>query len=240
MYKIFIVDDSSAVKIESPILLKDLKEFTDPIASELKSLPIRDAFKEYLDTLETIKTKAYDIRRSLRKNTDVFIKYKEIEEIINRFADISVSTSYKDLDKFITEVPESESFSEIKDNLESTLMAVRIFHQAYQEQFFGNLDSLQRDLIVGLEEFNSLLDEVRRLPKGTEKFETEFGKIEQLQAKIKGLNVVSELGKIEADLSEALFFASEGKRQPMYVVFNKSIKNFGYIYKDNKSWEQEK
>jgi hypothetical protein len=240
MYKIIITDDSSAVKVESPILVKELKAKIDPIVQELNALDIQPRFKAYLDTMESIKTKAYEIRRELRKNTDVFIKYKEIEENINKFNDISVISANNDLKNFVEITPSSESFSELNTQLENALNGVRIFHQAYSQNFFGNLDSLHRDLKTNMEEFNELLGSVRRLPKGVEKFEAEFSELDQLEQNIKDLNIVPQLEKLETQVSNALLFASEGEEKTVYGIFNKKIENLGYIYKDNKSWEEEK
>jgi len=239
MYKIFIMDDSSAVKVESPVLVDELREKVVPIAENIESLPLLPAFSAYFDTLEVIKDKAQTVRRLIRRNTDIFIKYKEIEEVVIKFEDISVGTAFSSLDSFVLNIPGEQSFSDIKNQLEETLQGSRIFYQAYDKQNFGNLDSLQQDLIVLMEEFNALLDEVRRLPEGAEKFEAEFEDLEQLVAEIKGLNLLPQLDNIIKDLESALIFAAEGKEETVYLIFKKTIQNLGYVYKDQKSWEEE-
>ena len=239
LYKIFILEDSSSVKVESPVLVKELNGMVTPIANEINALPVLPAFDVYFDTLQSITNKAQINRKALRRNTDVFIKFKEIEEIVGNFANIGVGTAYLDLKRFVLEMPEEESYSEIKSQLEKAFNGSRIFYQAYDEQIFGKLDSLQRDLFVKMEEFNALLDEVKRLPEEVEKFDVEFGVLEQLITEIKSVNAIVQSDKINQDLEEALVFAAEGMEKSVYVIFNKKIKNLGNLYKNKKSWEEE-
>ncbi|MEJ2053849.1 MAG: hypothetical protein P8X42_08020 [Calditrichaceae bacterium] len=238
MYKIFVMDDSSAIKVESPVLLKELREKAKPIAGEIKSLPLIPAFSAYFDTLDMIKNKAQFTRKAVKRNTDIFVKYKEIEEVVNKISEISVGTAFSDMKKFANDIPTEESYSKIKNQLKDALQGGRIFLQAYNQQNFGNLDSLQKNLVQLMEQFNDLLDEVRRLPKGVEKYDAEFDMLNQLLSKIKSANVVSQLEKINKELENTLIFAAEGVNEPVYLIFNKSIKNLGYIYKGNKSWEE--
>lgn len=239
IYKIFILDDSSAVKVESPILVNELSEMVTPIANEIGALPILPAFDILFDTLHGITNKAQLNRMALRRNTDVFIKFKEIEEITNNFSNIGVGIAYLDLKEFAEKIPKEESYSKIQSQLEKTFNGSQLFHQAYDVQVFGKLDSLHKDLVLKMEEFNILLDEVKRLPKEVEKYDTEFVVVEQLIADIKAINVISQLDKIINDLEEALVFAAEGKNESVYVIFSKKIKNLGNIYRDKKSWEEE-
>jgi len=238
MYKIIIDADSSAVKVESSVLIDELKERVQPIIEDLQALPIASAFEAYFNMLEGVKNTAFEARQALRRNTDVFIKFKEIEEIINRYEDISVTMAYRDLDKFMSVVPGSESYSEIKDQLGSVLNGVRLLNQAYSMQNFGRLDTLQRDLLVTMDQYNILLDGIRRLPKEARKYETEMNEIKRLESKLKGLDVAEPLSKIEEQIGNALIFAAEGKEVRVYGFFNKRIKNYGYVYRDDKSWER--
>ncbi len=189
--------------------------------------------------MEQIKNKAQDTRKALRKNTDIFIKFKEIEEIIGKFSDIYIGSAYNDFKNFVTVIPTEESYSEIKFQIESAFNGGRLFYDAYQKQDFGKLDSLQKDLKITMQEFNELLDEVKRLPKGIKKYDTEFTVLDQIITQIKNLKVLTELQGINNDLEKALVFAAEGSDQRVYGIFSKQIKNMGYIYKDNKSWEEE-
>lgn len=239
MYKIIIDEDSSAVKVESPVLIDELHEMVQPVLADLDALPIASAFDDYFSMLDSVKNTAFQARQALRRNTDVFIKFKEIEEIINRYEDISVTTAYRDLVQFVDVVPGSESYSEIKDQLGSVLNGVRLLNQAYSMQNFGMLDTLQRDLLVTMDQYNVLLDGIRRLPKEARKYETEMDEIKRLEAKLKGLDVAEPLSKLEEKIGKALIFAAEGKEVRMYGVFNKRINNYGNIYRDDKSWERQ-
>ena len=114
-----------------------------------------------------------------------------------------------------------------------------LFYDAYEKQDFCKLDSLQKDLKVAMEEFNGLLDEVKRLPEDIQKYNAEFAAVDQLVLQIKSLSVLTKLDKINQELEEALVFAAEGSDQRVYGIFYKRLKNLGYIYKDKKSWEEE-
>ena len=239
MYKIILLEDSSSIKVESPVLVDELSNKVKPIVDEINDLPVLPAFNSLFDSLEQIKNKAQDTRKALRKNTDIFIKFKEIEEIIGKFSDIYIGSAYNDFKNFVTVIPTEESYSGIKFQIENAFNGGRLFYDAYQKQDFGKLDSLQKDLKIAMEEFNGLLDEVKRLPKEIQKYDTEFKILDQLVAQIKSLNVLSELERINQDLEKALVFAAEGSDQRVYGLFSKQIKNMGYIYKDKKSWEEE-
>ena len=200
-------------------------------------MPIFDAF---FDTLQSIKNKAEFTRKAIKRNTDIFIKYKEIEEVVGKFSDISVGTAYLNLKKFATQAPNEESYSLIKDQLESAFDGGRIFYQAYNENIFGNLDSLQRDLKNKMEEFNSLIDEVKRLPEEVKKYDVEFAEIDNLIEQMKKTNIAPQMNKINQEMEKTLVFVAEGFEKSVYLIFNKKIKNLGFIYKDKKSWEEEK
>jgi hypothetical protein len=53
---------------------------------------------------------------------------------------------------------------------------------------------------------------------------------------------VQSLAAIEQDLQELFFFATEGKEESVYGVFNTKIVNHGKMYgrTGEKSWEEEK
>ena len=71
MYKIFVMDDSSAIKVESPVLLKELREKAKPIAGEIKSLPLIPAFSAYFDTLVILRY--YEQRPGQLKEIRIFL-----------------------------------------------------------------------------------------------------------------------------------------------------------------------
>ncbi len=238
MYKIFITDDSAFVKIESPILVSELNGKLLPVSEEIKNLNAVGAFDAYVDTLSMIKDKAYTIRKTLRKNTDIFIQYKELEEIINRFNEISIISAYNELSTLVDKTPDNYSYDDMKTLSESGLNGIRIFKQAYTESFFGNLDSLHKDLVVSMQNFNELLSSVRRLPKSIVNFEKDIQMIDQLKEAAKNTKDAG-LEDIEKELGDIYLFASEGTTQRVYGVFSKKITNFGYIFKNTKSWEED-
>ena len=242
--KIIINEDSSEIKVESPVLLDELKERALPVAENLKQLNFLSAFKAYIDTLNSIKEKSLKIRRQLTKNTDLFIKYKEIEELINKhYPGIQLYSSFNDLYSFTETVPTSESYSEITNQLESSLNAVRIINQSLQQKVFGNLDTLHRDLTKALKEFNNILASVRRLPTGIVNFDEDINEINSLLESIKSSGNESQY-KLMEDMNlligEHLEFAKTGVEETMYILFNKTIINPGYVALDVKSWEEEK
>ena len=239
IYKIILLDDSSSVKVESPILVAELTERVKPIVAEINSLPILPAFNALFDSMQQIQNKAQDARKALRRNTDIFIKFKEIEEIVTKFSEIYIGTAYQDINNFVTKTPKEESYSEIQSQIKNAFIGCELFIDAYQKQDFGKLDSLQKDLKTAMEDFNGLLDEIKRLPEDVRKYDTEFSMLDQQVAQIKSLSVLSELKKINEDMGTALVFAAEGTDQREYGIFYKQIKNLGYIYKDKKSWEEE-
>ena len=236
--KILFSEDSSSVRIESPVLLTELRDKINPVAEEVKNLNAITAFNTYADTLKSIMEKAYTIRRALRKNTDIFIKYKEMEEIAGRYNDISVFSAKNDLNKLVEKTPVSESYGELKSLSETSLTGIRIFEQAYEENFFGNLDSLHKDFTVSMAEFDELLLKVRRLPKSIVLFKQDVELFNQLLADIK-TQKDPNLASIEQQLGEIYLFASEGSSESRYGVFNKKIVNFGFIDRGLKSWEEE-
>ncbi len=235
--KILFPEDSMHVKVESPVLVPELNSKMSAIAEQVKGLSALPAFTAYIDTLQYLKAKGYAIRKRLRKNTDIFIQYKEMEDIIGKFADISVMTAYSNLLNLSSQIEGNESFSSMKSLAEDGLNGIRIFKQAYSENFFGNLDSLNNDLVSSIQKYDSLLAKVRRLPKDITTFEEDIVTLNGMLNTIKNAKD-SNYESIEKALGDAYLFASEGTTKRVYGVFNKKIVNFGYIYKDSKSWEE--
>jgi hypothetical protein len=241
-YKILIDEDSSAVKVESPILLEDLREKTMPAVDLIKSLSFLPNYKAYFDSLDSILKKSAEIKTKLKRNPDIFFKHKEIEALINKYSDISLYSAYSDLNKLAQETPKTESYSDLKTDIESALSGARLFKQAYQDNFFGNLDSLHLDLKKALQQYDEIMSKVRRLPRGITKFEEDIASLDMAleQAKNPGSKdeISTTLNSLESVLADAFIFAEEGKSIPAYGIFSRKIENFGYIYKDSKSWEE--
>jgi len=242
-YKIIITEDSSAVKVESPLLLEDLREKTLPAAEIINNLPFLPKYTAYFDSLDSIFKKSLAIKQKLKRNADIFFKHKEIELLISKYKDITIYSAYNDISKFAKDVPVSQSFSELKSDIENALSGTHIFKQAYQDKVFGNLDSLHIDLTTALEEFNILLSKVRRLPRGVTNFENDIENINTALEEIKNsgnsTEVTNNLSSLETQLGEIFIFASEGKTIPAYGIFSNKLENMGNIFKDTKSWEEE-
>lgn len=242
MYKILIDEDSTAIKVESPILLEELQNRTRITTKKIEALPMLSLLKAYSDSLDQIVTKSLKTRAALRKNTDIFILYKEVEEIRNQFKDISIYEATRNLDTLVWIADNSKSYSSLKDAIEDGLNGIRIYNQAYEEKIFGNLDSLHTDMVNKLNEFNETLAEIRWLPDEVENFEGEIAELNTKITEIKNASnpqVMQQMKTIEQELGDLFFFASEGTTKKVYGVFEKTIQNFGYIYKDTKSWEEE-
>ena len=241
-YKIIINEDSSAVKVESPLLLEDLREKTMPAVELINNLSILPKYKAYFDSLNSILEKSLEIKTKLKRNPDIFFKHKEVEALIKKYSDISLYSAYQDLNKLAEEAPKTESYSDLKSDIENALSGDRLFKQAYGDNFFGNLDSLHLDLTKALKDYDSLMTKVRRLPRGIVNFENDITALDNVLEQIKNpgnkdeLN--SSLSSLEKILGDAFIFAEEGKSIPAYGIFSRKIENFGYIYKDSKSWEE--
>ncbi len=245
MYKLLFDPDSQFVKVESPVLLDELKQKAEPVAEEIKALPFLSTMEEYFKMVDSTITKADELRRKYRKNADLFIAYKEMEEIKGRFNDLSVINAARDLTQFVNIVPQCQSYSNLKEYIEKSLNGVRIFNQAYSENIFGNLDSVHVQLIGKLDEFNGILEKIQKRSRRA-KVPTLVNERQALDSlltafkSVKDEQLVSKLSKLEKELEDLFVFAEEGKKVRVYWVFDKEIKNFGYIYKDIKSWEEEK
>ncbi len=245
MYKIIFDPDSQFFKVESPVLLKELKEKATPVANEIKNLVFLKPIEEYYKMVDSTIIRADQIRRKYRKNTELFIAYKELEDIKDRFNNLSVISSARDLQKFVETVPNCQSFSNLKNLIEKTLNGVRIFNQAYSENVFGNLDSVHAEFISKLQEINNHLEKIqkRRRRAKVPTLEPERQALDSLMTTFKNAKdekLLQKLSGLEKELEKLFVFAEEGKKVRVYGVFEKEIKNFGYIYKDVKSWEEKK
>jgi ABC-type phosphate transport system auxiliary subunit len=242
-YKILISPDSLSVRVESPVLLSELKGKVAPISERLSSTGIDSVFDAYSLYLKTIVEKSADIRKKIRKNTDVFMKYKEIEGIVQQYDEISVYSANKSLKTLMQTAEKCQSYGNLTTHIEEALNGVRIFEQAYTDNFFGNLDSLHQDVVKEMVEFNKLLASVRRLPRGVENFDSD---IELLSANLQNIKNLSSAGLTQtlqtaaSELGTALTFANEGSGEAVYGVFEKQIINPGYIANGGKSWEEKK
>jgi len=242
-YKIIIDSDSVGVKVESPVLFTRLSERVKPVVETSKGLPFIPYFQAYLDSVDGIMAKAAVIKKRLRKNTDIFIKNKEMEEVVKKLPTTSEMDAFQSFNGFVETAGTTQSYSTIKDHLESSLTGIRILKQMYADKMFPNIDSLHNDLLDHLTEYNEILSKVRRLPRDITNFEKEMEALSNINANMKSVpsSIVDEkLIPIENEIAVLFQYASEGDTEPVLAVFNKKVQNFGYIYQDSKSWEESK
>ncbi len=242
-YLILIDQDSADVKVESPVLLKELKEKVEPVAREAAAFTFLPPFGAYADTLAVIHKKALDIKKKIRRNIEITIKNKEIDESFGKYRESTEYAAYKDLKDFIDVAQNSLSFSDIVEASEKGRNAISIFKQIYGENLFNNIDSIHAKIKADLEEYNSILAKVRRLPRGVENFEKDIAVLDALVARMKeakSTTDVAKLSDLQKQLEELILFAADGITIPQYYIFKKSIKNVGYIYKNTRSWEEKK
>ncbi len=181
------------------------------------------------------------IKKLLRRNIDITVKNKELEERISKYENGSEFSAANDLRQFVDLVHNSKSFSDLKEGIEKARNAVSIINQIYSENLFANIDSVHKSVIADLEEYNTILSGIRRLPKGVEKFENEISQLETVLSNIKKKTASTDsemLAKVQASLEDALLFATEGKSIRVYGVFCKNQQNYGYINQSTKSWEE--
>jgi len=237
-----ISPDSSDIKVESPVLVDELLDKIRPFAQTISTFDFVPHYANYLDSLNSIHQKGMGIKTLLRRNIDITVKNKEIEERINKYQSSSEYNASNDLTSFVEMVGSTRSYSALKDGLEKARNAVGIFSQIYGGNQFANIDSLNTSIKADIEEYNSILSNIRRLPRGVNKFENESDQLDQIVSDLKTQTASTnseELNKIQAQLEEALLFATEGKSIRVFGVFKKSQANYGYVNRSEKSWEEE-
>jgi hypothetical protein len=237
---IFSNEDSAGIRVEDPTLLSDLKSMSENVVNNLKQLPFMAAFDNYQNQLDSLKGYYPTIKANYRRNIDVTIKIKEIEEVLDEIPTSAAFEAYLNTQSFVDIVPESDSFSEIKDHIESSLISVGTFRQIYEDNFFGNLDTLHIELIDELNQFNDILSKIRRnrfsLDHQINQLNTALSQIKSVSKE----SVLPTLQQIEKDLTTAYLFASEGKEKTVYGLFATRILNYGKVYgtTGRKSWEE--
>ena len=234
------VDDSARIRVEDPTLLEELKTMADPSAESIGQLPFMEAFENYQNQVDSLRGFYPQIKTKYRRNIEVTIKTKEIEAVLEKLPTTAVFDAYLKTKDYADIVPQSDSYSQIKDLTESTLISIAAFKQIYEDSFFGNLDTVHIELIGQLDQFNELLSGIRR-----NQFSLDYH-IESLNAALSQIksvpkeSVLSSLREIEGNLQTAYLFASEGRDKSVYGLFATKIVNFGKIDgpTGRKSWEE--
>ncbi|RMH63028.1 MAG: hypothetical protein D6677_08405 [Calditrichaeota bacterium] len=241
-YLLMIDADSADVKVESPVLLEDLQNMVRPVADEVKGLTFTAPFGAYADSLKSIMNKALGIKKKIRRNIDITIKNKELEEVVGKYNNSSEYGAFGNLKHFVDVAGRSNSFSDITTASEDGRNALSIFRQLYGDKLFNNIDSIHTQIRGHLEEYNAILGRIRRLPRGVTNFEKDLAGLDALVEQMKSAQSsvdLNQLDQLQKKLEEAIIFSKEGKTLPVYGIFETTIKNFGYIYKNVKSWEEE-
>jgi len=238
----YIVDhnDSTGLRVEDPTLLTELKEKAGPIIENINQLSFMNAFKNYEREIDSLKNYYPEIKKQYRRNIDIMIQNKEIEGALDKLTTSAAFDAYEKEKTFVETVPTSDSYSEIKEDLESALLGMGTFLQVYQESFFGNLDSVHIEIINQLETYEEILSKLRR---NTFTFQPFIENLNQALEQIKSVpktTVLPELQRIDENLKNLYLFASEGETQKVYGIFSRQIVNQGKIYGKTgmKSWEE--
>ena len=240
MRYIISYDDSSGLRVEDPTLLGELKSKAVNEADRISQLPFMPAFENYQKKIEELKEYYPQIKAKYRRNIDVMIKTKEVELVISELPNCAVYDAYLKEKSYIQVVPESDSYSEIKDHIEFALISLGSFKQVYSDNFFGNLDSVHIELIEQLNSFDEMLSKVRRNTFSLEPF---VESLNSALAQIKSVSkesILPELQQIDENMKSLYLFASEGEEKTVYGVFKKRIVNYGKIYgaMGDMSWEE--
>jgi hypothetical protein len=199
------------------------------------------AFSNYQEQMKAIRDYCPQIKAQYRRNIDITIKTKELEGTLDEFANSAAFDAYLKSKSFTEKVPVSDSYSGIKDQVESTLLSVGAFRQIYGDSFFGNLDTLHLETINHMNEYNDILSKIRRNQMS---FDPYIEKLNTALSQIKSIpkeSVLPALQQIEDNLKNIYLFASEGKEQSVYGLFSTRIVNYGKISDPGgrKSWEEQ-
>ncbi len=234
--------DTLGLVVEDPTLLDEIKEQAMSQVETIKNLPFFETYKTYLNVLDSLNTYATEVKIKYRRNAEVHFKTKDIDAVINNLKTTSTLSSYESLYKFVSDVPSSNSYSEIKAMVENTLLGIGLFKQIAETQIFGKLDTVHLELIGEMDDFNELLSGIR---KNTHSFDNHktliYEALTQIKSNSSGANLVETLAKTELVLQDLFLFASEGKDESVYGIFSTKIINQGKMYgrTGEKSWEEE-
>ena len=233
-------DDSTGLRIEDPTLLAELKTKANATTDLIRQLAFISAFENYEQQIDSLKKYYPEIKKQYRRNIDVMIQTKEVEGVLDKLSSSAAFDAYLKEKSFIQIVPNSDSYSEIKNQIESSLLGIGTFMQVYGENFFGNLDTVHIEIIGQLNAFDELLSTMRRNTFTFQPFIENLNKaLEQIKSVPKE-SVLPNLQKIDANLKELYLYASEGESKKVYGIFSKQIVNQGKIYgkTGRKSWEE--
>ena len=238
-YLVFF-DDSTGISVEDPTLLSELRNSANPSVKLINDLPFMPGCSAYLNQLDLLQKFYLEVKGNYRRNLEVTIKTKELDEVISKLKDTAVLSSYTELQTFVEIVPKSESYNMIKQLLESAIINAGIFKQIYENKLFGQFDTLHVQMTGHLSEFNNILSGIRR---NTYSFDEFINTLNTAHNQIKSIppqRVLSNLNEIEERLTDSFVFASEGQEKSVYGLFTTKIENYGKVFgkTGQKSWEE--
>jgi Tfp pilus assembly protein PilE len=233
--------DTLGITVEDPTLLADLKAVAAKEAESINQLPFLQAFAAYDIELDSLQNYYMMVKRTYRRNLDITIKTKELDEVINKSKTTTAFESYYKLQSFADDIPQTTSYSQIKAESEAALISLGGFIQIYENNIFGNLDTVHVKIIEYLNEFNGLVSQVRR---NRFSFDWAIESLNSALSRIKNVpasDVVPKMRNIEKNMGSVFLFASEGLDKNVYGVFTTKIVNHGKIFgtTGRKSWEEE-
>ncbi len=233
--------DSMYIRVEDPILLESVKARAMTVVELGNQLPFMAGFAEYEATLDSLHTFYMEVKAKYRRNLDVTIKTKELDNLLPRIKEVGAFEAYASLKALVDRVPVSNSFSEIKELSADALISTGSFEQIYGDNFFGKLDTLHTELLGHLAEFESIVSETRRntfsFNWAVDKFNTSLNSIKSPS----GSEVVPKLQQMKSSLEDLFIYASEGDFRTVYGIFSTQVLNHGKVFGKSaqKSWEEQ-
>lgn len=233
-------EDTAGLRVEDPTMLAEMQQRASQVAEQITQLPFMTAFDQYQAKIDALREFFPEIKAKYRRNIEITIKNKEVEGVLKEVPNSAAFDAYLKVKNFTEIVPGSDSYSEIKNLVESTLLSIGSFKQIYEDSFFGNLDTIHIDLIKQLNDYNQILSGMRR---NQFTFDLHIQDLNSALEQIKSVNkesVLPSLLEIDEYLKELYLFASEGKEQSVYGIFSTRIVNYGKIFgtTGQKSWEE--
>lgn len=233
-------EDTAGLRVEDPTMLAEMQQRASQVAEQITQLPFMTAFDQYQAKIDALREFFPEIKAKYRRNIEITIKNKEVEGVLKEVPNSAAFDAYLKVKNFTEIVPGSDSYSEIKNVVESTLLSIGSFKQIYEDSFFGNLDTIHIDLIKQLNDYNQILSGMRR---NQFTFDLHIQDLNLALEQIKSVNkesVLPSLLEIDEYLKELYLFASEGKEKSVYGIFSTRIVNYGKIFgtTGQKSWEE--
>ncbi len=234
--------DTLGLIVEDPTLSDEIKEKAMSPVNSITNLPFMKNYETYIATLDSIDSFSKEIKNKYRRNAEVHFKSKDISAVISELKNSSTLISYQDIEKLVSKLPSSNSFSEMKTMIEGGLLGMGVFKQISENKVYGKLDSVHLDLIHEMQGFNELISEIRN---NEYTFDPLIAKLEsdlsQIKSSSSGANLTAQLNDIIPEMQNLFLFSSDGMEESVYGIFTTKIMNHGKMYgrTGEKSWEEE-